>query len=96
MWVGLGYAAVRWADAVLRRSRASGPHPAQITERRVARRLAAEPAIDATTLRAHALTPDVVELTGLVADGDAAREAVARARAAGVAVVVDRIEIATR
>ncbi|MEN8375335.1 MAG: BON domain-containing protein [Gemmatimonadota bacterium] len=65
------------------------------TEARV-RRALAEPGIAAITLRVSALTPRIVQLTGLVTSPDAAREAVRRARAvAAVDVVVDRLEVAS-
>ena len=84
---GLGF----WA---LRRGphRAPGASRTRDTEAAV-RRALADPPIPAITLRASALTPRIVELTGLVSGAAAAREAVHRARSvAGVEVVVDRLE----
>lgn len=80
-----------WLDRV-GRDTAAPQRARETTEARVRGALSRSP-VPATTLRGRALTPRIVELSGLVADADAALEAVRRARSVpGVEVVIDRLE----
>ncbi len=89
----LGAAGIALWTLATRTRRAPDSASARATEDAVGRALAAEPPIPAATLRANALTARIVELTGIVADPAAAREALRRAREVeGVEVVVDRLE----
>jgi len=80
-----------WLDRV-GRDAAAPQRALEATEARV-RGALARPPVRATTLRGRALTPRIVELSGVVEDAEAALEAVRRARAVpGVEVVIDRLE----
>jgi hypothetical protein len=81
----------RWLD-LRRRDRADHAGAAAVEER-IRQALAAGPA--GGTVRAHALSDRVVELTGFAPDRVHAADAVTRVRdVEGVAVVIDRIEAA--
>ncbi|HSM37446.1 MAG TPA: hypothetical protein VK837_13675 [Longimicrobiales bacterium] len=89
MGVALLLRAARWLD--VRRRETSRSARTAATEARARRALGAAP--QRGTVRAHALTSAVVELTGIAPDRERAEALAERVRAApGIQVVIDRIE----
>jgi hypothetical protein len=87
--VALLMRAARWLDVRTREGARSARTAA--TEARARRALG--PALQRGTVRAHALAPAVVELTGMAPDRDRAALLAERVRGTpGVQVVIDRIE----
>ena len=87
--VALLLRAARWLDVRRREGERSAGTAA--TQARARRALGAAP--QRGTVRAHALTPAVVELTGIAPDRERAVALAERVRSVpGVQVVIDRIE----